>query len=554
MTSAIAAADASTFRHYLSILNRRKWILALTLVLVPVTALTFSLNTSPLYEAEADVLLSRQNLAASLGGATDPSFFVDETRFAETQAELASVPEVAERTVDAVGLTDRSGRDLLRASTVEAKPNVDLLEFRVRDPDRGLATRLANEYARQFTIFHGEINSAAVERALSEVRSRIAQLQGAGSDGNAPLIQSLIDKEQQLLTLQALQTSNTFVVRESAQAEKIRPRPTRTVMLGIILGIGLGLVLAFLAEALDPRIRSIDELSERLPIPLLGSVPSPERSVRRSSGIAMIDEPQTPSAEAFRMLRTNVDFANLDRNAQTIMITSSVEGEGKSTTAANLAVAYARSGRRVILVDLDLRRPMINELFGFPARPGLTDVAVGYARLDQALRTVPLERPTGGSLVVLSAGTPPPDPSEFVSSPRVQGLLEQLRQQNSLVLIDAPPLLQVGDAMALTPNVDAMLLVARLKVVSRPMMREVNRILEASPAPKLGFVATGVTAGQTYGYTYASYTYRPGTRRSWWFARGRKRRQTLGLEAVDSVPHETVQQTTPSAARARRGG
>lgn len=254
------------------------------------------------------------------------------------------------------------------------------------------------------------------------------------------------------------------------------------------------------------------------------------------------------------MLRTNVDFANLDRGAQTIMVTSSVEGEGKSTTAANLAVAYARSGRSVILVDLDLRRPTINELFELPPRPGLTDVAVGYARLDQALRPVPLERSTEGGLLVLGAGTEPPDPSEFVSSPRVSALLEQLRQRNSLVLIDAPPLLQVGDAMALVPNVDAMLMVARLKVVSRPMIREVNRILEAAPAPTLGFVATGADPGQTYGYTYASYTFRPRARKSWWFSRNRSRRQTgAGLEPVESVRQGSVDQTARSAG-VRRGG
>src|SRR5207248_1374590 len=146
-----------------------------------------------------------------------------------------------------------------------------------------------------------------------------------------------------------------------------------------VLGIGL----AFLWEALDTRVRSAEEIDERLKLPLLGRLPEPAKRLRMENRLAMVDEPTSAGAEAFRMLRTNVDFANLERGAKTIMVTSAVEGEGKSTTAANLAVAFARSGKRVVLIDLDLRRPFVDKFFTANGHPGVTQVALGMASLEE---------------------------------------------------------------------------------------------------------------------------------------------------------------------------
>lgn len=556
MTGALVASEGSTLRHYLSILDRRRWWVVGALVAVPVLALLFSLTRPALYEAEADVFLNRQNLATSLSGAVDPTIYLDETRFAETQAELASVPDVAERTIDELGLS-LTPAELLETSSVTAAPNVDLLEFRVRHEDREVAAELANEYARQYTVYRAEIDTAATQRALTEVRRRLVELRAGGTASSSLLLQSLLDKEQQLETMEALQTESASVVRRAVSADQVQPRPVRDAALGIFLGLALGLALAFLAEALDTRIRSVEELGERVPVPLLGTVPPLERRTR-PPGLAMLEEPDSAFAEAFRMLRTNVDFANLDRDAQVIMLTSSVEGEGKSTTASNLAVAYARTGRDVLLVDFDLRRPTIHSLFDLPPRPGLTDVALGYATLDHALTKIPLvslkprSAPAAeeGTLEVLRAGPVPPDAGEFLASNAVEGILAKLRERESLVLLDAPPLLQVGDAIALTAKVDAIVLVARLKVVRRPMMRELRRLLDVAPAAKLGLVVTDV-AGER-GYGYASYGDEPARNR--WQIRlparqqaRRRRRRPAGADAPEVVPQEA-----PPAIRASR--
>jgi receptor protein-tyrosine kinase len=556
MTNTLTSGEGSTLRHYLAILNRRRWWVVFALLAVPALALLFSTSRSALYEAQADVLLSRQNLAASLTGAVDPTIYIDETRFAETQAELASVPEVAERTLDELGLELDAG-ELLATSSVTAAPNVDLLEFRVEHADPDTAELIANEYARQYTLYRAEIDTAATKRALSQVRERLVELRADGVPSSSPLLQSLLDKEQQLETMDALQGgASAFVVRE-ASAEQVRPRPLRDAALGAFLGIALGLALAMLAEALDTRIRSVDELADRLGLPLLGTVPSLERGQRRASGVGMLAEPDSAFAEAFRMLRTNLDFANLDRDAKVIMLTSSLEGEGKSTTAANLAVAYARTGRDVLLVDFDLRRPTLHGLFDLPPRPGVTDVALGYATLEQAVTTIPfvalgLRAAAGadqGKLELLRAGPVPPDAGEFLASNAVERMLSELRKRDALVLLDAPPLLQVGDAMTLTANVDAILLVARLKTVKRPMMREMRRLLEVAPADKLGLVVTGVAAARGYGY--ASYG-AEAARRRWPIRLAARPTPRTRRRRPASATTEPAQEAPPAIRASRR--
>jgi polysaccharide biosynthesis transport protein len=554
MTSTIHTGEGSTLRHYLTILNRRRWWIVFALVAVPLFALLFSTSRSALYEAQADVLLSRQNLAASLTGAVDPTIYIDETRFAETQAELASVPVVAERTLDELGL-DMNPAELLATSSVAAAPNVDLLEFKVQHGDPDLAVRIADEYAEQYTLYRTEIDTAATRRALSAVRQRLVELRADGVPQSSAVLQGLLQNEQQLETMDALQTTSAFVVRQ-ASAEQVRPRPVRDATLGVFLGLALGLALALLAEALDTRIRTVDELSERLGLPLIGTVPPLQRRMRRPTALGMLAEPESAFAEAFRMLRTNVDFANLDRHAKVVMITSSVEGEGKSTTASNLAVAYARTGRSVLLVDFDLRRPTIHTLFNLPQRPGVTDVALGYATFEQALTPIPLlargPRTTAGTqegkLQVLRSGLVPPDAGEFLASSAVDAMLSQLRARDALVLLDAPPLLQVGDAMTMTANVDAILLVARRKVVKRSMMRETRRLLDVAPADKLGLVVTDV-AGEG-GYGYASYGTEPSRRR--WRIRlsARPRPRTRRLRRRTPVPEAASPQEARPPERA----
>lgn len=533
MTTAGHAGHAATLRDYLHVLRRRKWIILQAAVLVPAAAIGFSLHQQKLYRASAQVLLSSQNLATELTGTQQTGVSVQPDRVAQTQADVARVPAIAARVLRRVPDTGLTVQRFLSRSGVSTATNADILTFEVMNRDAALARRLVDEYAASYTVYRRSLDTAAIHTALQSVDARIGQLVDAGGRGGA-LYASLVERQQTLATMQALQTSNAAVVQQAQKVVQVQPKTSRNAILGIFLGIVLGIGLAFLREALDTRVRNAEEIGERLGgLSLLARVPVPSKKLRAKNRLVMLDSPTGVQAEAFRMLRTNLDFATLGRNARTIMVTSAVEQEGKSTTIANLAVALARTGQRVVLVDLDLRRPFLHKFFELDS-PGITQVALGHISLEEALVPVAIadarQRWTAnrngngngngnghgavkGILEVLPSGPIPPDPGEFVGTAVLSEILEELRMRADFVLIDAPPVLHVGDAMALSTKVDGILVVTRMQVVRRHMLNELARQLANAPTPVLGFVVTAAdeeeSYGYGYGYGYGSYHARP---------------------------------------------
>jgi receptor protein-tyrosine kinase len=507
-------AHEAKLHDYLRVLRRRKWIVLQAVVLLPLLAVLLSLRQERLYQASAQVLLSRDDLAATLTGTLTPSSGQQPERLVETQADLARVSAVAQRVLENVGPADESVKEFLAASSVTAKPEADILTFRVVDGSPALATLLATEYARQFTIYRRQLDTAALEAARRGLRERIAKLD-AGNLSDSRLYAALVEKEEQLRTMEALKTSNATLVEPGKDAVQVQPRPLRNGLLGLALGIIVGLGLAFLRETLDTRVRSADEVSNRLGMPLLARLPEPVRRLRSKDRLVMIDEPNGHQSEAYRMLRTNLEFVNLGQQARTIMLTSATAREGKSTTVANLAVALARAGKHVIAVDLDLRRPYLDRFFDLKGQPGLTEVVLGHVELSSAIAPIAITDSSAGRrgngngqgilagvLEVVPAGPLPPDPGEFVGLSALSELLDRLSARADLVLVDSPPLLQVGDALTLSTSVDAMVVVTRLDLVRRPTLTELHRALEKSLAAKLGFVLAGAELEEGYGYGY----------------------------------------------------
>jgi Mrp family chromosome partitioning ATPase len=518
---------AASLRDYLRIVKRRQWVILQALLLVPVATLLWSLQQDKLYEANAQVLIGRQNLAAQLQGVPDPYQNQSPDRVLQTQANLARVPHVAAEVVDSTGY-DGSVGDFLSSSSVSPKANADLLEFKVRARSAHLAQQLATAYANEYRRYRNELDTVALENARKGLQQRLGELrrelrpeQRRSSD----LYQNLVEREQELETLQALQISNASVVQRATDAAQVAPRPVRNAILGVALGLFLGLLVAFLWEALDTRTRTSDELERGLRLPLLGRLPAPPRRLRRQHKLITIERPQTAGAEAFRLLRLNIEFVNYGKKPGAVLVTSALRDEGKSTTAANLAVSFARSGSSVALVDLDLRRPYLHRIFEGEARPGLTEVALGRARLDDALAPIYVSRtsskrrtlgarsrngsgsPASAAFHLLAAGPLPPNPGEFVGQRAVTEIIQELRERFDVVLIDTPPVLQVGDTMAVAPRVDALLLVARLQSLRRHHMKELRRVLAGAPVSVIGFA---VTAAETEsGYGYAPYDYEP---------------------------------------------
>lgn len=505
----------STLRDYLNVLRRRRWVVLVAVVVVPAGAIALSLLQAPRYEASAEVLLSRQSLANSLSNVVDPTYTIDPQRLVDTQTTVAESPQIAAAVIAAAHLKHVTPQQFLDASSVAAQTGADVLVFRVSDRHPAVAAQLATLYAQQYLVYANDLSTRAIKSARQEVEAKIATLEATGHSRSG-YYADLLSKDQQLATYEALQTGNATLIKSADGASKTQPTPLRDGLLGLLVGVVLGLGLAFLRDHLDTRIRSASEVSQRLGLPLLARLPEPPRSLRKNKQIVMVDQPTSHHAEPFRVLATNLEFVSHELQPRTIMVTSACQGEGKSTTAANLAVTIARTGKRVALVDLDLRRPFVHELFHVPPEPGLTTMALGHSTLEDALVSVPVgggvaTTSHGGpdtvavenQLQVLCSGRVPPNPGEFIRSRGVGRLIMHLSEVFDTVILDAAPLLGLGDSLALIPRVDAVVLVAQLELLRRPTLDELQRVLEGSAANALGIVVTAAQredAGEAYGY------------------------------------------------------
>lgn len=485
-------------------------------LITPAAAVALALRQPALYKSSAQVAVRTQDLSSALSGIPDTSFaYVDPIRFNQTQIALALGHDVAARVLARARVRNQSPEALIGSTTVSAAPDADVLTFSVAERSAWLAQHLANAYATQYTVFRSQYDTAAINQALSDLRDRIDVLTTNGGRRARATAVQLQTKLDQLQTARSLETENARVFQPAVGAVQVEPKPVRFGALGLALGLVLGIGLAFLFEAFDTRVRSPDEIGERVGRPILTRVGGVSRRLQRSNRLVMLADPNGPQAEGYRLLRTNLEFVNLDIGARSILITSALEQEGKSTTAANLAIALARAGRRVALVDLDLRRPYLHKFFALEDRAGLTGVALSHVQLDRALARIaltPSETAAGaaahgngrgrvdGVLEVLPAGPLPPDPGEFVGTNSVAQILEELGERFETVIIDAPPLLHVGDALTLASRVDAFLVVVKYRGAHVGPLRELRRVLDTCPTPTLGVVLTGTDAKGEYGY------------------------------------------------------
>ncbi|HEX3932482.1 MAG TPA: polysaccharide biosynthesis tyrosine autokinase [Nocardioides sp.] len=477
---------------YLRILRRRwRWI-AVPIVLGIAGAVALIGLSTPMYASSTRLFVSTSSQSSDLTEANQGNSLAIER--VQSYANLVKTHSLAQRVSNRLG--GAYGADgLVKRVSSSVVPNTVNLTITATDANRSAAKAIAQAYAVE----------------LSREVTRIE----APADGKpSPIRMSVVDDAQ-------LPTS------------PVSPRKERDIALGLIVGLLIGIGLAVLRDRLDTSISSAEDLEEVTDVPLLGTVHVDTGAVHKPSAVALRES--TPWAEAFRVLRTNMQFVDVDHSDRVFVISSSVPEEGKTTAAVSLAITMALAGQRVALVECDLRRPRIAERLGLDDAVGTTTVLIGQLSLDQALQKHP---DTG--LSVLTAGRRPPNPSELLQSRAMQELIRDLRSRFDVVLLDAPPLLPVTDAALLAAQSDGLMMVVRHGKTSRDQVRLGLQRVQAVDGECVGMVinmAPTSGRGYGYGYGYGYGGYEPDLAR-----RGRRKKSSRGgsshpKSTSDAPPH-----------------
>lgn len=346
---------------------------------------------------------------------------------------------------------------------------------------------------------------AATRRALAQAQTQVGKYPGyenalaalkRDADG-AQAADEMYSSKLADLNLRAQAHHATARIIEPAliPTDPVRPKRPLSILFACLIGLFVGVCLALLQEFLDDRINSVDEANRVLGLPSLGYVPS----LSQADALLM---PQMhgldPASESYRVLRTNIHFASVDAPARTLLVTSSNPGEGKTTTAANLAFAMAADGKKVILVDADLRRPSVHKLLSLPATPGLTDVLLDHTTLEDAL----LENEEMPNFVVLTAGSTPPNPSELLNSRKFRNLVDDLMGRADIVIFDSPPVLVAADAPILASQMDGTVLVVETGNTKKGSAKQTVKLLHQAHANVLGVAYNRMNAKDGGGYYY----------------------------------------------------
>jgi capsular exopolysaccharide synthesis family protein len=489
-------------RDFIRIIRQRALLILAVAAAAGAAAYVFSQRQSPSYRAVSQVLLSYEDLPSFLTNGQNPATAVPPDRYAATEAQVARSPAIARRAL-AAQREPMTPSELLRSSTVTSDPTSDVLSFVVNAGGSHRAQRLANAYARAFVSDSYATRVAPLHAVQTTLRARLKRMRAQGAAGS-PLYTTLRQRYDEVEGLLAVQNPDARVVHPATSATQTRPRTTRALVVGVPVGVLLGIVIALLLHFLDTRVRSGADAGHALGVPSLGTVPLPPRRARHR--VLLLDGKGDGYADAVATVRTNLDLERRESGSAALLFASCVDRTPgvKSATVANLGVAFARTGYQVVLVDLDLRQPSLAGLFSLVSPVGVIDVLVGRADVDEALVPIELEPPRsethlelGGSLRVLPAGAPTANPADVLPAARLGALLEEIRADADLILVDAPPVLAAGDVAAVSHHVDAVTLITHLGHDTRSDLAEARRRLASIHAARLGVVGVGRTRNPT---------------------------------------------------------
>jgi Mrp family chromosome partitioning ATPase/capsular polysaccharide biosynthesis protein len=489
-----------TLRHYLHVLQRQGWLILLTLAIALGVAALITSRQASVYQASMKIVVGQGGIVIGKNGSLfEPALTSDVNRFTATMTNLLESNVVAQTVIDDLGLP-LTPEKLLGRLHVTTKPDSSVLEVSYRGNNKGAAVRILRDTGRVFTrLVHDRLGAGAT--------------QGSNGQATPPVTTSVFDPAH-------------------LEPGRVSPRPGRNLAFAGGLGLLLGLVLAFARESLDDRIRTRRDAEDWFGAPVMGSLP---RGIRGKSladvgGRGRAEQ----TAEALDLLRANVQFAQTGGSGGSLVVTSALPEDGKTTVVANLGMTLALAGHDVICVEADLHRPMLLEYLGVrEGIYGLTDVVAGRVEVDRALQAVTLtlassngagdsqERPrtnapdasAAGRLRVLGTGRKPDRPSAFLGAgrDRIVKLMGELANKADYVLLDTPPILALADAFPFALTADTVLIVARNGRTTKQNAQAVRSTLEGLGAKRVAVVLTDVRTQNGYGYYH--YTGRRQKRR-----------------------------------------
>lgn len=508
MPSVRSGQEDPALREFFTALRRRAAIVVIAIVALPAGALAYSLGAEKQYTATAKLLFRDPGFdQKTLGGGSALSPSADPAREAATNIGLVSLDTVADRAANVIKSRRLTANEIRDKVTVAGQGQSNVVTVQATDADPGFAVKLANTIARQYIVFRRDADRTKINQAVALVRSNLDELtpnQRTGREGR-----NLREQVEELRVLAALQTGNAELVQPAAAPRSpSSPKPVRNTILALLLGIVIGIGMALLLNRLDRRLRDRDAAEALLGRPVLGVIPE-SSAIRADGGDALHLDGQ--EAEAFRALRANLRYYDIDRDIRSLLITSSAPGDGKSTVARYLAATAASAGVRAVLVEADLRRPTLNGLFGVLRDIGLSDVLTDQAPLAAAIQQLPVSlagAPTGKVLDVINSGAPPPNPTDLLESERMRSVLRELHARYDLVVIDSSPVTIVPDSIPILSQISGVLVVMRESKSTIVGARRLRDQLAHLGVVPLGLVMNGAAPVEERSH-YGYYTYEP---------------------------------------------
>jgi Mrp family chromosome partitioning ATPase/capsular polysaccharide biosynthesis protein len=513
--------DTVRLEDYLRIVKDRAWIIVVTVVVLFLIAYLTSIRTTPLYSASAELVYEKNAMDTAVFGYEILGYDYDRARTIETAiAAINRNASIAEGVKAQLGSTDDARRFSGMVST-SASADTDLVTVSAASTDANEAAAVADAFADQFIVYRKNMARALVAEARVLIKDQLDSLSSIDRQSQTGL--QLQDKYESLQILEAMQNGDFTVIRQaSVPGAPYTPQTQRSVVLALVAGLVLGVGLAFLVEYLDKRIKDEKTLEQISGLPVLASIPvvgkgwKGDKKGRRSAEAVGFERSGSGLLEAFRTLRSTLQYFDVEDNLRTIVVTSGLPQEGKTVTTVNLAISLALSGKRVVVLEADLRRPMMHEYLNLENNVGLSSVLAGKSSVAGALQLVLMDpfipastRKDQGdpdpvvlrkNLYCVTSGPLPPNPAELLGSARMAHTIAELNQMADYVLIDTPPMLPVSDALTLARHADAVILTARLHSTTRGEMEEVRELITRSGVRAIGVVAEGVKTKRSYYY------------------------------------------------------